>query len=330
MRGVKLLGMAVTLVLYSMITGPHARVGFAQSDCAVLVQSGQSIQHAINNAAAGAVICLSPSTFKETIKIDKSLTLRGAGREDTTIKTEVSVLAVILIESDSDIEVKIMDLAITGFEQTNGIYVSGDGHATVTLSNLSISGNGSDGLSVNNFAQVNLVDSQISKNGADGVFLYEKTARVSIDNSQISDNLFWGLVVGGASQVSFINSVIASNRLGGLVMGDSANAQVQASIIKDNGIGYPCSQRDYSCNGIEIEGQAHLKMTNSTIKGSADWGIAALLRRCGYSSDYFIGQVIFQGTNKISDNNNMGKQDGKGNPGNHPFQNLLDGQVCLP
>jgi hypothetical protein len=32
----------------------------------------------------------------------------------------------------------------------------------------------------------------------------------------------------------------------------------------------------------------------------------------------------------IAGNNKSGKLNGQGNPGNHPFKDLPDGQVCLP
>jgi hypothetical protein len=51
------------------------------------------------------------------------------------------------------------------------------------------------------------------------------------------------------------------------------------------------------------------------IRGNADWGVAAHLRKCGYSSDDFTGQVTFEGRNVIAGNNTAGNQ---------------QGEVCLP
>lgn len=331
MNSIKLFSIAMLSILWIVATGHNAQIASAQADCTVLVQPHQSIQQAVNSAVEGAVICLSPGTFKETIKINKSLTLRGAGMEDTTIKSEVTVLAVVHIESDANIGVGITDLAIAGFEQTDGIYISGDGQARVTLRRISIFDNGGDGLFIDNSAQVSLINSQISGNGAGGIFLFaRKPARINIQNSQVSDSFFYGLVVDGASQATLIDSVISSNRLGGILILESANVQVQASIIKDNGIGYPCSLRNWFCNGIEIRDQAHLMLDNSSIKDNADWGVGAFLVRCGYSADSFTGQIIFQGRTRITGNNRMGNLDNKDNPGNHPFKDLTDGQVCLP
>ncbi|HUS71786.1 MAG TPA: NosD domain-containing protein, partial [Sedimentisphaerales bacterium] len=47
-----------------------------------------SIQKAIDAASAGAVVRIAPGVYKERIKIDKPLTLEGAGWDQTTIVTE--------------------------------------------------------------------------------------------------------------------------------------------------------------------------------------------------------------------------------------------------
>jgi sugar/nucleoside kinase (ribokinase family) len=63
-----------------------------------------------------------------------------------------------------------------------------------------------------------------------------------------------------------------------------------------------------------------------------DWGVAAYLKKCGYNMDHFYstGEVTFQGTNVIEGNDTSGNHMVEGNPGNHPFKDLPDGQVCLP
>jgi len=77
--------------------------------------------------------------------------------------------------------------------------------------------------------------------------------------------------------------------------------------------------------------KARLKLSSTEIRGNAYWGLTANLQQCGFVSNSFEGEVIFEdGKNIIEGNNRSGKLDGMGNPGNHPFKNLPDGQVCLP
>jgi len=46
----------------------------AQEECTVIVQPGESIQAAIDQAQEGDVICLAEGTWVENVKIEKSLT----------------------------------------------------------------------------------------------------------------------------------------------------------------------------------------------------------------------------------------------------------------
>ncbi|MBI1744721.1 hypothetical protein HYR54_16880 [Candidatus Acetothermia bacterium] len=64
-----------------------APLGLAQS-CSIVLQPGESVQEAIDEASDGAIICLgdvgeggflplAPQRWSENLKIDKRLTLRG-------------------------------------------------------------------------------------------------------------------------------------------------------------------------------------------------------------------------------------------------------------
>lgn len=81
-----------------------------------------------------------------------------------------------------------------------------------------------------------------------------------------------------------------------------------------------------------VQYQAELVIFNSVIKDNTDWGVTAVLEKCGFFSDNFTGQVMFQGNNQIYSNNTSGNQNSMGNPGNHPGNrpDVSDGQVCLP
>ncbi|MBI1741730.1 hypothetical protein HYR54_01535 [Candidatus Acetothermia bacterium] len=107
-------------------------------------------------------------------------------------------------------------------------------------------------------------------------------------------------------------------------------AEVRESTITDNGTDSDCLQAESICNGISVQDESQVALTDSLVKGNADWGLASVLKRCGFSKDTFIGQVSFFDRNVIETNNQSGNQDGQGNPGQHPFNNLTDGQVCLP
>lgn len=60
----------------------------ASPDCVITLEPGQSIQEAIDASPEGAVICLSAGEWRETITLDKDLTLRGQGVDSTSISAE--------------------------------------------------------------------------------------------------------------------------------------------------------------------------------------------------------------------------------------------------
>ena len=146
----KLFGLGLALVFLAMATGS---IGTAQAErsCTVTLQPGQSIQRAIDRAAEGDVICLAEGTWRESIKIEKSLTLRGQGQEKTIIKGKEVGYPVIWIESEEVIEVKIEGLTVAeakvGAKRTwkeNGIRIGGE--AKVSIQNSTISGNRYEGI----------------------------------------------------------------------------------------------------------------------------------------------------------------------------------------
>lgn len=101
-------------LLVGLLLGPSGGLLTAQeeamSECTVTVQPGESIQAAIDAAAEGLVICLTKGTWKENVKIEKSLTLRGDAErsEDVRIVGVKGGHPVIRIESEKEIKVSLV------------------------------------------------------------------------------------------------------------------------------------------------------------------------------------------------------------------------------
>jgi len=377
-----------------------------------MVKPGESIQQAIEQAAEGAVICLSTGTWEENLAIQKSLTLRGAGKEPKEVRIVGAQDGhpVMRIESEIEIEVVIENLTVAeakgdrcAVPVTQWICPAGLqalGKAKVLIKDVQVSDNGDYGLFVWESATVSLTNSQVSNNG-DGLFVWESatvslshstvssnwtglsvvdSAQVSLSHSQVFNNEYGGLVVEGGATVSLSHSTVSDNKGSGLLVRYSAtvsltNSQVsnngdyglfvmggaqvslshstvsgngagldvrdytlvtlEDSLIEGNGTDNPkCQQNDSICNGILVSMEAHLELRNTTIRNNTDWGLAAKLKQCDEAEDedLFTGQVVFAGQNVIEGNNKSGKQNGKGNPGNHPWNrpDVPDGQVCLP
>ena len=61
--------------------------GAPNPTCTVQVVAGQSIQDALNGAAAGATVCVGPGTYQENLLINKDgITLKGAGPGATVLQ----------------------------------------------------------------------------------------------------------------------------------------------------------------------------------------------------------------------------------------------------
>ncbi len=130
----------------------------------------------------------------------------------------------------------------------------------------------------------------------------------------------WGLSLGSDSTTLIYDSAVADDG-DGLYLSGLSQVVISNSVVSDS--------KD---NGIELNDQAELTLQESVIKGNSDWGVMARLISCGSRSDDFNGQVTFQGLNLIEGNNTSSHLNGKGNPGNHPWNrpDVPDGQVCLP
>ena len=249
MKTLRLCAFAVLLALmglnsfsiYSFGEGTSAQ----DQGCTVTVRPGQSIQQAIDQAQEGDVICLAQGTWEENVKIEKSLTLRGAGQEKTTIKGQQEGYPIVWIESDFEIEVTIESLKISDAKGTDQLCAVGGpewicpdgilvrGTSKVMMRNVKVSGNKLDGLRVRDSVQLTLENSTISRNRGPGLRMWE-SATVSLTGSQVSDNMHDGLWVNNSAQVSLNTSIVSGNRAHALNVWDSAQVTVKNSIIRDN------------------------------------------------------------------------------------------------
>jgi parallel beta-helix repeat protein len=207
-----------------------------QPACTVTVKPGESIQRAIDAAAEGAVICLTAGTWEENVEIKKSLTLRGASREQTKIRGKKEGEPVIMIKSDAEIEVTIEGFTIAEAKRGSGIDIGGTARATIT--NSQISGNEGMGISMWGTAQATITNSQISNERSSfyvgvGISMWDST-QATITNSQVSGNEGAGISMWGSAQATITNSQISGNGYDGIEMRGSAQATIENNTIQEN------------------------------------------------------------------------------------------------
>ncbi|MBI3459609.1 right-handed parallel beta-helix repeat-containing protein, partial [Candidatus Acetothermia bacterium] len=226
LRSTKLFGVGAILVIAVGVAGQGGYLGWTQS-CSVTVQPGQSIQQVIDNAPENAVICLSVGVYQEHVEISKPITLRGAGREQTVIKSD-NGRSTIRVQGQSEIHVTLSQLTIGYSGGAEAFLVAGKSAVDLSDSGLSHS---YYGVRVENEAHLTLTNSQVSDNL--GGVSANNEASVSVINSQISNN-GGGLVARDAAKLTLQNTQIIGNRGDGLDVSDNAQVELAEAIFEDN------------------------------------------------------------------------------------------------
>jgi hypothetical protein len=180
-----------------------------------------------------------------------------------------------------------------------------------TISQTQISQNRRFGISIFFGGSVTLQRGASLSNNFVGIFV--TSARVALFNASVSDNSFLGIWL-NFGQATIQNSTISGNGLQGIAIVDT-EVMISGTVVDGNGTFSACSRPDQICNGITVEGWAKATIVDSTLRNNTDWGLSAVLKKCGYPSDGFTGGVTFQGSNTITGNNKAR---------NH------EGEICLP
>jgi len=300
-----------------------------------------SIRAAVEAARAGETITIGPGTYPENLMITKTLTLRGAGQDQTVLKGVDPGKPVIRVESPQSIEITIHNLTVTGARMFNssrdcavaapqwlcpdGIQLWGNVKATIT--SVQSSSNRNSGVTAAKNAQVTIQTSTFSDNEGDGLHLVD-SARATVQDTQVFGNNDDGVQVSEDAVLEIKNSVIRDNRGNlpgkfseGLYITGTAQVTAQGITITgngDDGIDIGDSARldmrdsivqSNNDSGIVVRDRVRVTIAQSRILTNRGWGIIAELKKCGYDKDSFTGQVILR-DNEITRNQK--------------------GQVCLP
>lgn len=346
MRVLKLLWIGAILTVVAV--GSSGPSGLAQG-CSVTLSSTSSLLQAIENASPGAVICLGAGLWREgVLTLTKSLTLRGSGRDQTRLQaslhTEIkrdqelsltiealtlerppgdglllfgraraALTAVTILRAGDD----GIDLNQQAQATLRDVQVLESGDAGVELWGQSrlemqqgvISGN-SNGVELFSEAQARIgPDVQIRANYRRGVFVDDK-AQLQLVGAIISENSWAGIAVHYEARATLENTQVQRNRLDGIFLFDKAQLVLLRTAIVGNGTAELCRQKEALCTGVTLQDEAQLEARDSQIRENTDWGIAGVLRRCGYEEDDFKGRVSVSNT-VVSGNNRAGNHSGE-------------------
>ncbi len=212
-----------------------------------------TIQEAVDKVKTGGMVIVAAGTYKEKVEIYKSLTLRGAGSDQTTLQAPGADWVALNVATDQ-LEVTVEGLRVTGGRF--GIRAATGPSGVVTLRNVRVEGNGS------------------GKSYDGGVWVFDQVA-ATLDRVTATANDGVGIVVFGKARLSVTTCTLTDNSSYGLYGGDVA---IEGSTISGNGMygvrvagGSVATLRDCTVNenviaGISVSGQATI--TNTRITGS--------------------------------------------------------------
>jgi len=216
---------------------------------------GQSLQGAINSAAAGSTIKVK-GTCNENVLIDETrinITLDGGGTA-TIHGTSVT-------QDTVDVRgrgIVIKRLHITG--GNNGINVHRGGTATIDSNTIELTNN--NGVLVGAAGFATFINNMIQNNTQHGIGIQDNaTAHIGFDSysdtvaqpNTIQNNGNQGINIQRSSSASVVGNIIKNNTYNGIKVRRDSHADISANVINGN---------DY--NGIRVEDNSGVNLGNTT------------------------------------------------------------------
>jgi len=247
---------AATATRYVATTGSDS-----ENDCLAKADPCETIQHAVDQANAGDTVSVGAGTFHETVLIQKSLTLVGAGNSTVITGTgdadsDFGSIGTLLIgpldgEDQSTITVNVSDVSVSNNAKGVGIFT---GLTSLSLSHVLVSDNYAAGV-IAELASLKVDHSTINDNatgdqGIDTEFLgsgiVAAVSAITVSDSTVSGNSGTGVLSYGnegelepdvpdQNVVSVTRSTLSDNGLGG-VIGEYGTVTVSESTLADNAL----------------------------------------------------------------------------------------------
>ena len=237
-----------------------------------------TIQAAIDAASEGTVIYIAEGTWRENLRINKTLTLQSKGLSKILPKEKILPIIQIKGENqDKSILVVLKNLTIIG---SQNVGLLAEGNVQLVLKNVQVQKN-NDGICLCDAVKLTMEDSTICKNRGSGLIL-EGNAQVTVEGSNINENNDDGLQLWDFSKGEIMNSTIVGNGTG-IWLRDAAYVSVKNCSIQKNGIGINewgetqaiifDSLIRGNTTGIDLSGSGPGKVENCTVSENALIGI---------------------------------------------------------
>ncbi|MGV9270922.1 right-handed parallel beta-helix repeat-containing protein [Kitasatospora sp. NPDC003701] len=241
---------AATTALTTALTTLGAVPSAHAAEALHLVQPGESIQQAVDEARPGDTVQLLPGTYLGSVRITTpGLTLRGAGPDSviapgdaadgSACATAGHGLCVVGADGHPLTRVTIESLAVTGFRK-NGINASGTDGMTVRATY--VHDNGQQGISQERSTRAVITGNESTRNGQSGVFLANSVdsegGAITTDGTVVSGNLLTdnriGVTVRRLRDLSVEANEIHGNCGGVFIVGDEGVPRAGALGVSRN------------------------------------------------------------------------------------------------
>ena len=191
---------------------------------AVSVQLGQSIQAAIDSAPAGETVEIAGGDYKESLTVDRPLTLRGirSGGSLPHIQTESG--SAITITADGATVEGLWTTSASGWTADAGMLIQSDNNI---ISGCMASGCGNVGILIIESGNNTLTGNVAQGNGKEGMLL-KNCSNSLITGNRVSDNRY-GCKLQGCQGNSLIKNSFLNNRIDAISLKES-----DSNLIKGN------------------------------------------------------------------------------------------------
>ena len=215
------------------------------------LRPGDDVAAVLAGVGAGSTVTFEAGNYEltETLVVDVSLELVGAGQGETTISSSAAGLALAFV-GPGDLVVRDLALTHTG-EEGGSVLLAIEG--AVTLDSVGLSGGraseetgGGHGLV---FAFEHLPD--FPERTAD-----QREGSLIVEDSTVTDNAAAGIFVTGTAAPRIVGSTISRNGSCGLCYAGEAAGIVTDSTIEDNGGA-----------GVQLAGNSHASIERNTVRG---------------------------------------------------------------
>lgn len=233
-------------------------------DAVAVPQDVPTLQEALAQVKPGGTITVAAGTYRGQLQIYKSVTIRGAGPEQTVLQAPGPDWTAVNIATASPV-VTIEGLTVTGGRR--GMQIDTGPSGRVTLRDVNIDRNGAGGrtdvgLLVFGQGEVTLERASISNNRGQGVWVFGQP-RVTVRDAMISGNTGHGIFAIGKATLQVEGSTVSRNELRGIGLFNDTRAVIERSTIESNG----------GFSGIVVRDEAEATISESTIRGNVESGI---------------------------------------------------------